>query len=114
MSDVVQLNELNGLTGSSGIGSALGGWYLQGGYDLLANSQSAHQFIPFVRYEKLNTQREVPAGFTKSASNDMTVTSIGAMWKPDNRVMFEADFQIHSNGADTGINQWNMHMGWLF
>ena len=114
VSDVVQLNELNGLTGSSGIGSALGGWYLQGGYDLLANSQSAHQFIPFVRYEKLNTQQEVPAGFTKSASNDMTVTSIGAMWKPENRVMFEADFQIHSNGANTGINQWNMHMGWLF
>ena len=112
--DAAELNQLNGLTGADGIGTNMLGWYVQVGYDVLRNTNAGHQLIPYVRYEEVDTQRAVPSGFAANPANDLTVTSIGAAWKPVPQVLFEMDYQLHSNAADTGIDQVNFHMGWLF
>jgi hypothetical protein len=112
--DAAQLNELIGLTGDSSVGERLIGWYLQGGYDVLRNTRSEHQLVPYVRYEQLDTQERVPAGFSANPANDRRLLTLGAMWKPLPNVSLKADYQVVNNEAETGVNQLNVNLGYLF
>ena len=114
MSDVAAMNALIGLEGAEGLARDMLGWYAQAGYDVLRASRSTHQLIPYVRYERVNTQRGVAAGFSADPANDVTVTSMGAAWKPATQVVAKLGYQIHSTAADTGVNQVNFSLGWLF
>lgn len=114
VSDVEQLNALNKLTGDRGIGERLTGGFVQAGYDVLRPLRLEHQLIPYLRYESLNTQVEVPAGFAASPASDRSAWLVGAMWKPIPQVALKADYQLHSNGADTGVNQFNVNLSYLF
>jgi hypothetical protein len=114
LDESAEINELNGLTGDASVGERLIGWYLQGGYDVLRGSRSGHQLVPYVRYEELNTQDEVPAGFTANPANDRHLVTLGTMWKPLPNVSLKADYQLVSNEADTGVNQLNVNLGYLF
>jgi hypothetical protein len=40
--------------------------------------------------------------------------TVGAMWKPLPNVSLKADYQIVQNEAETGINQLNVNLGYLF
>lgn len=108
------LNELNGLTGSDGIGESMLGWYVEGAYDVLRGVDTSHQLLPYLRYEQVNTQRTVAEGFTADPANDMTVTEVGLSWKPVPQAVWKVGWQNHSNEADTGLDQWNFQIGWLF
>ena len=112
--DVEELNELRGLAGASSIGERLVGWYVQAGYDVLRGMETTHQLIPYVRYERVNTQDEVPTGFAIDPATDETIVSLGASWKPLPQVVVKGDYQLHSNEAETGVNQFNLALGYLF
>lgn len=112
--DVSQLNQMIGLTGADGIGTSMLGWYVQAGYDVLRGSTVQDQLLPYVRYEKVDTQREVATGFAANPANDVTITSLGAAWKPVPQVVLKADYQLWSNAAETATDQWNVSLGWLF
>jgi hypothetical protein len=114
LSDAAQLNELNGLSGSESVGESMLGWYLQAGYDVLRSTASTHQLIPYLRYERVDTQREVPQGFSADLANDLTVTSLGLAWKPVPQVVWKVDYQLHTTAAATGVDQLNLQIGWLF
>lgn len=109
-----ELNRLNGLSGANGIGEEMLGWYVEGGYDVLNRTDSRHQLLPFFRYERVNTQRAVATGFTANPATDLSVLSLGASWKPIPQVSAKLAYQIHENAANTGVNQWNIQLGWLF
>lgn len=112
--DALLVNELNGLTGTASVGERLLGWYVQGGYDVLRGGRSAHQLVPYVRYEQLDTQHRVPAGFGSDPANDRRLVTLGTMWKPIPNVSLKADYQLTSNEAETGVNQLNVNLGYLF
>ncbi len=112
--DVPQLNAVNGLTGSASVGERLVGGYLQAGYDILRNADTEHQLLPYLRLERVNTQDEVPDGFTADPANERSIVSIGAAWKPVPGAILKADYQVHANEADTGVDQFNVALGWLF
>jgi hypothetical protein len=114
VSDAAAVNELNGLAGDAAVGERLTGWYVQGGYDVLRRLGTSQQLLPYLRYEKLNTQDAVPDGFTANPANDRTIVSLGLAWKPLLNVALKADYQIHRNEADTGVNQVNLNLGYLF
>lgn len=114
LDDAAQINELNLLAGDASVGERLIGWYLQGGYDVLRGRRSSHQLVPYVRYEQLNTQDRVPAGFSANPANDRRLVTLGAMWKPLPNVSVKADYQVANDEADTGINQLNVNLGYLF
>ncbi|MGH7581264.1 MAG: hypothetical protein ACREM9_13875, partial [Gemmatimonadales bacterium] len=114
LDDAAELNELNGLTGTASVGERMLGFYLQGGYDVLRGSRGGQQLLPYVRYEQVNTQDEVPAGFLPDPANDRRLVTVGAMWKPVPNVSLKADYQVVSNEADTGVNQLNVNLGYLF
>jgi hypothetical protein len=114
VNDAAQVNELNGLIGDASVGERLTGWYVQGGYDVLRRLRTSQQLLPYVRYEKLNTQDAVPDGLAASPATDRTILSFGVAWKPLFNIALKADYQLHRNAADTGVNQFNVNLGYLF
>jgi hypothetical protein len=114
LDDAAEINELNGLSGPGSVGERMLGFYFQGGYDVLRGSAGGQQLLPYLRYEQLNTQDKVPDGFLADAANDRSLVTLGAMWKPVPNVSLKADYQIVSNDADTGVNQLNVNLGYLF
>lgn len=114
--DVEALNELNSIAPGSdaSIGERLVGGYVQAGYDVLSRAGTTHELIPYVRYETLNTQDEVPPGFSASAATERRIWSVGAAWKPIPNVAVKADYQIHSNEAKTGVNRFDVNVSYLF
>ena len=110
--DADLINTAKRFTGAQSVAESMRGWYVQGGFDVLRST--TQELMPYVRYEWLNTQDRVPTGFTAAPANERTVTTLGAMWKPIVNVALKADYQIISNKADTGVNQFNLALGYLF
>jgi hypothetical protein len=113
--DAAAVNQANSLTGNRSVGEDQYGWYVQGAFDLMTlRSGSQWSLTPFVRYEELDTQDGVPAGFQDDPATERSVLTAGIGIKPIPNVVFKADFQQHKNEARTGVNQWNLAVGWLF
>ncbi len=112
--DAEQLNALHGYTGDESVGERLTGAYVQAGYNVLRDAPTSHQLLPYLRLEQLDTQAEVPEGFQADPANDRGVVSVGAAWKPVPGAVLKADYQMHSNEAETGTNQFNLAVGYLF
>ena len=116
LDDTVQLNQVLGLTGSSGVPKKMQGGYLQVGYDLLSQVASTGDvaFTPYLRYEKVDTQAAVAAGFMRSASKDNTYTTFGLELKPIPNIVIKVDHMWVNNPADSGVNQFNVNVGYAF
>ncbi|HJV90466.1 MAG TPA: hypothetical protein VJ623_09190 [Holophagaceae bacterium] len=89
------------------------GGYLEVGYDVLQGG-GKQALIPFVRYERLNSQQRVAAGVTAEAENDVTVKTVGVSYKPIPNVALKADWNQLENRARTGRNQFNLGLGFYF
>ena len=109
-------NERNGYTGNASVGSAQFGWYGEAGYDVmrLLSPGSEWNVTPFVRYENYDTQAEVPEGYARNPANERVVLTAGASAFPHPQVVLKADHQWRTNEAETGVNQFNMAIGYLF
>ncbi len=114
LDDVADLNRALKLTGSQSVGEKLAGHYLQLGYDVLAGRGGEQAFIPYARWEQYNTQDEVPAGFSASPANDVEIMTLGFAWKPIDQIILKVDHQDISNQAETGVNQFNVLLGYIF
>ena len=114
LDDVARLNNSLGLAGSSSIGEELEGWYLQLGYDVLASRVGRSSFIPYVRWEEIDTQKAVPAGFLKNPAREVDLLTVGVAFKPIDQLVFKFDFQDYDNEAGTGVDQFNIGIGYLF
>ena len=68
LDDVAELNRALGLEGASSVGSRLEGGYVELGYDLLAGRGGRSSLTPFGRWETVDTQAEVPSGYSRSGS----------------------------------------------
>jgi hypothetical protein len=111
--DAAQVNALNGLAGSESVGRRFLGSYVEAGYDLLFG-RGAASFVPFARWETFNTQDEVPRGFEADPANDVRVWTFGLQYRPIPQVVVKADYQDVRNAVRTGVNQFNVALGWLF
>lgn len=114
VSDVESLNALNGFTGMASVGERLEGWYLQAGYDVLRQAATEVALEPYLRYESVNTQAEVPEGFEANPANEVTVWTIGAALRPIPEIILKTDYQLQSTEAETGVNQLNVALGYIF
>jgi hypothetical protein len=115
ISDAALINEQNRLTGFESVGERQRGWYLEAAYDLMTHRPRGEWAVtPFVRYEQLDTQDRVPAGFLRDQENDRSVLTLGLGVKPVSKVVLKADFQRWHNAARTGVNQFNLAVGYLF
>lgn len=113
--DVTGLNDALGLTGAKGVGRELHGYYVEVGYDVFSLLPLGEQSLtPFYRWEVVDTQREVPSGFTSGAANDAQVQTFGVAYQPNANLIFKVDFENWSNEAGTGVDQINVGGGFVF
>jgi hypothetical protein len=103
------------LAGNESVGERLRGWYAQIAYDVLSPLEGTEQqLFPFARFERLDTQHRVPSGFTDNPATDREVLTFGFTYKPIPNVAVKLDYQDFDNDADTGIDQINLAVGYLF
>ena len=88
------------------------GGYLEAGYDLLDSGRQA--LIPFLRWERFNTQGSVITGVTPLGAGDQSALTAGLNYKPIPNISVKADFQKVENRARTGQNQFNASLGFFF
>jgi cell division protein FtsB len=113
LSDVAALNEALGLEGDESVGERLTGYYLQAGYDLLSG-RGGRALTPFVRWETLNTQDAVPAGFSANPDTDIRNLTVGLEFKPIEQVVIKADYRDVHNRAHTGADRFTLLLGYVF
>jgi hypothetical protein len=112
LDDVSELNQLLGLTGNNSIGESLNGGYLEAGYNILAGREYA--LTPYVRFEAINTQADVPTGFLKNPARDQTAWTFGLEYKPISNIVIKADYIAFDNDANTGVDQFSILLGYAF
>ncbi len=114
--DTELLNQTLGLNGNNAIGKKQSGFYITGAYNILKqiNPSSSAQVLPFIQYEKLNTQKEVAAGYSANPKNEITNFTIGVMYRPITNIAFKLDFLNNKNEAGSGLDQLNFAVTYLF
>lgn len=112
--DVAALNGALGLTGDDSVGSVLEGWYAEVAWDVLSHLGTDQELMPFVRYEQIDTQRSVPAGFFRDPANDEEILTLGVAWRPHPQVIVKVDWQDVDDAAGTGLDQWNVALGYAW
>lgn len=100
---------------STAIGERMKGWYAEVGYNLMASIKGSKQEVtPFCRYEALNTQEQVAPGFSADPANDLAVKTCGVRYLPIPNVALKLDYQNFEQEAHTGVDQFNLGVGWSF
>ena len=113
--DVSAINAANNLTGTGSVGEKFGGWYVEGGYDIASVlGRRELSFSPYVRYEAYDSQMSVPAGFRRNPANDQTILTLGVAFKPIPQTVLKIDWQNVDNESGTGVDQWNIALGYIF
>jgi hypothetical protein len=98
-----------------GVGTLQSGGYIEAGYDVFSLFPSIPQaIIPFVRYERLNTQQAVAPGATADPANQQDIVTVGINYKPIPQVAIKTDLMFIMNGANTGRNQFDLGIAYLF
>jgi hypothetical protein len=90
------------------------GGYLQVCYNVLSQFTANLALTPYVRYEQVDTQHRVPAGFQRDLTRDGDFTTFGIEVKPIPQVVLKAEYQWITNAANTGRNQANVNLGYSF
>jgi len=114
LDDVAELNRALSLTGNRSIGEKLKGYYVQLGYDVLSGRAAGKALIPYARWEAFNTQDAVPSGFRADLANDVETLTLGLAFKPLEQIILKTDYQNVDNGAGTGVDQFNVVLGYVF
>ena len=110
--DVDSLNAALGLAGSDSVGEELEGYYLEAGYDLmqLTDNEGPLSVSPYVRWESIDTQAEVPSGFSSDPDNDEEILTYGLRVSPLTQLVFKLELQDRDRGSDSI----NFGMGYVF
>ncbi len=101
-------------SGTCSVGERLFGGYAQVAYNVFSLMNTNHYLAPFFRYERYDTQQRVPGGYTKSAANSRTEYTVGLTYKPIPQVVVKGEWQDLDNQAETGVNQVNFALGYIF
>ena len=116
LDDTAMLNRVLGLEGRSGVAEKMRGGYVQVGYDLLSQMPGAGGvgLTPYLRYERVDTHTALAAGFTRDPGRNNTYTTVGIELKPIPNIVLKVDHMWVNNAVDSGVNQYNFHVGYAF
>lgn len=118
ISNTVQYNHFT--ANSSGepndLGSSMGGFYLEAGYNVFRNLPNVHsELTPFIRYEKWNTQNSVEQGFTLNPAYDKKAIIAGLEWEMARGALLKADMQFVKPATQSEyVKTFNAGVGVMF
>jgi len=97
LSDTEQYNNATGRD----LGSALQGFYVEGGYNLLPMDKKQKLFA-FCRYEKFDTHADTDGALQQNAAYDRTDVTTGLSYHIAPGVVVKGDYQFRSNALEDG------------
>ena len=108
---------LSAALGANGpISSRIVGGYAEVGYDILPVlfPGTDMSLSPFLRFERLDTQADVPAGFTPDRSRDIRVINTGLSFKPIPNVVIKLDYRNLDAEVGQIADEFNIGFGFIF
>jgi hypothetical protein len=105
-----------GLPPDQSLASRVRGGYAEVGYDVLALRGGESSLVPFVRFERLDLQDEVPAGAIANPALRYDLVTTGLTYKPIATVVLKGDWQWRKTDAGSGAvsNALNFGAGFVF
>jgi len=96
------------------IARSLRGAYAEASYRVVSGARIGDVAL-FARYEKANTQRQMPDGYVPLPAFNREAWVVGATFWPDADVAVKADYIInHDKSAFPAPNSFNLGLGWWF
>jgi hypothetical protein len=98
------------------VSSQARGGYLEAGYDLLRLlvPGTAQTATLFGRYDYVDTQASVPAGYTANAAFRRQTVTAGLAYRPIPQLAFKLDYRRHIPGGGDGWNEIAAAITWMF
>ena len=96
----------------AGLAGRMVGAYGEVGYDVMPwlGGDAGSALLPFVRYEHIDTQRDMPAGVAREGNLDSDVFTIGVHWRPRSQIAIKVDFENWTDNPD----QFHVSVGYVF
>jgi hypothetical protein len=69
---------------------------------------------PYLRWETIDTQEAVPEGWTSNPATEQEILTLGLAYMPIEQLIIKLDYQDIDDGADTGIDQFSLNLGYIF
>ena len=116
LDDAAAFNVHKGYTGSKGLAEKMEGGYIMFGYNLLSQTADigGPAFTPYIKFEQVDTQAKMPTGYSRSLSTLNNWRTIGFDFKPIPNVVIKVDYMKNTNEANSGLDQFNVALGYGF
>lgn len=107
--------EAYNLAGNTDLGSAMGGYYAEGAYNLLP-LDSRQKLDIFLRYENFNTHQKTAGNLIANDAFHRNETTFGLSYHLANGAVFKADYQSKGTAVEgsDAIGQFNLGLGVFF
>jgi hypothetical protein len=107
--------EAYNLAGNKDLGSAIGGYYIEGAYNLLP-LDSRQKLDLFLRYENFNTHQKTAGDLIANDAFHRNETTFGLSYHLANGAVFKADYQSKGTAVEgsDAIGQVNFGLGVFF
>lgn len=107
--------EAYNLAGNTDLGSAMGGYYIEGAYNLLPLDRSQKLDL-FLRYENFNTHQKTAGDLIANDAYHRNETTFGLSYHIANGAVFKMDYQSKATAVDgsAAVGQLNMGLGVFF
>ncbi len=118
LNNTLEYNHFTAKTGGTpnDLGSSLTGYYLEAGYNLFRHLPRVQsQLVPFIRYEKWNTQNGMAGGLALNKAYDKQAIIGGLEWEMAQGALLKADMQFVKSAADNAyLKTFNAGVGIMF
>ena len=107
--------EAYNVAGTTDLGSAMGGYYIEGAYNLLPLDRSQKLDL-FIRYENFNTHQKTAGDLIANDAYHRNETTFGLSYHIANGAVFKMDYQSKATAVDgsAAVGQLNMGLGVFF
>lgn len=111
MADIDGAGRFNTSTGEN-LAERLQGYYFELGYDVMSQLAPESEFsvTPFARFEHIDTQASMPAGFAAEADQEDDILTLGVNIQPIDQVVIKMDFEDRESNNDT----FRVLLGYIF
>ncbi len=116
LSDARDLSTALGLASTRPVAETMLGGYVEGAYDIweLLFGNNDKSLSPFFRLEYVDTQFEVPSGFTPDRANSFWLLNPGLTFKPHPNVVLKAEYRNFSPRSGEKPDELSLGMGFAF
>ena len=107
--------EAYNLAGNTDVGSAMGGYYVEGAYNLLP-LDSRQKLDIFLRYENFNTHQKTAGALIANDAYHRSETTFGLSYHLASGAVFKADYQSKGTAVEgsEAVGQFNLGLGVFF